>query len=156
MKPGLAAGALLGFASLFPGTALGHYASPPPPPPTPSGCIPCSPPPPPSLVPTVSPNTLPRVTAVVSVSVHLSPSRVHRGRRIKLSVVSAPKAPVSLVVRYRLAKPWIMKAHTNGAGKLTRSWKVSWKAPLGRATLIVMVKHVPKPYVAGVSFTIIR
>jgi hypothetical protein len=61
-----------------------------------------------------------------------------------------------MLVHYRLAKPWIMKARTDGSGKLTRSWKVSGNAPLGRATLIVMVKHAPKPYVAGVSFTVIK
>lgn len=156
MKASLAAAVLVGLIGFFPGTALGRYASPPPPPPTPNVCVPCSPPPPPSLVPTASPKTLPRVKAVVSVSVHLVPARVRRGRWVKLSVVSAARAAVSLIVRYRLAKPWIMRSRTNNAGKLTRSWKVSWNAPLGRARVIVMVKHAPKPYVAGVSFAVIK
>lgn len=156
MKASLAAGALVTLASLFPGTAMGHYASPPPPPPTPSVCVSCSPPPPPSLVPTASSNTLSPATAVVSVSVHLAPSRVHRGRWVKLSVVSTAREPVSIVVRYRFGKPWITRARTDAAGKFGRSWKVAANAPLGRATLTVMVKHAPKPYVAEVSFTVIK
>lgn len=156
MKASWVAVGLAGLTGLFPGIAMARYSSPPPPPPTPGVCVPCSPPPPPSLVPTAPPNTLPRVTAVVSVSVRLAPSRVRRGSRVKLLVVSAAKEPVSILVRYRFRKPWYMRSRTNDIGRLQRSWKVGGNAPLGRATVIVVVKHTPKPYVAAVSFTIIK
>lgn len=156
MRASLAAGMLVALTCLFPGVAMAHYASPPPPPPTPNVCISCSPPPPPSLVPTASSDTIPPVTAVLSVSVHLAPSRVHRGRWVKLSVVSAAREPVSILVHYRSGKAWLMRSRTNAAGKLARSWKVAGNAPLGHATLIVTVKHAPKPYVAQLSFTVTK
>lgn len=147
-------GVLMGLWGTIPGVALGHEATPPPPP-TLTTCVPCSPPPPPAPVPTVPPGALPPVTAVVSVSVHLSPAQIHRGRWATLSISSTPKAPVVVLVRYKGDKPWRRSARVNATGKLRLYWKVPATAPLGHATVTVQVKHNPKPYTAVVPFTVL-
>jgi hypothetical protein len=120
------------------GLALGtgvSLASPlPPPPPPPPTLIP--PPAPPTPVPTVAPTV---VAPQPVVDVHLEASKVTRGQTQKLDVAASTDDVVMVTIQYKSGKPLIYRAKVGSTGKLSKTWKVPKSAPVGKATVKVVV-----------------
>jgi hypothetical protein len=126
----------------------------PPPPPPPGPCNSCpGPPPPPTPVPTLG---TPPGTTTHTVSVQLSPTHVRRGHATKLAINASASDSVTAVLRYRSGKPTTYRAKIGKSGKLTKIWKISKKAPLGRGKVQVSLTDAGSPYKTTVSFTVTK
>ncbi len=137
--------------AVLPDVALA--SPPPPPPPPPPNCDVCSgPPPPPTPVATVAPT----VVAVESmVDIKVFPSRVNRGRNIKLSVLASTDDTVSVAVKYHATKAKNLRYRVGSSGTLTRTWIVPRSIPVGQARVRVVVTGRHDKVSRTVSVTVV-
>jgi len=125
-----------------------------PPPPPPPGCNTCGgPPPPPTPVPTVAPTQVP-AEPVVQVKVDVT--KVSRGHAVKLDVTAATDDLVTVTFKYPKGRPILYHQKIGSSGELIQGFKVSKKAPLGKAVVTVTVAGSDGKYTKAFSLQITR
>jgi hypothetical protein len=88
--------------------------------------------------------------------VKVSPAKVHRGHRVKLTIATVPETSLTVAVRYRTGKPTTYHGKTDGKGGASVRWTVPAAAALGKATAKVTAEVSGKSQLLSVTFTVLK
>jgi predicted dinucleotide-binding enzyme len=74
------------------------------------------------------------------VDVRLATTKVSRGKTEKINIAASTDDVVVVTIRYRSGKPLVIKAKVGSSGTLVKTWTVPKSAPVGKASVKVVVE----------------